>query len=98
MKHTMDDLRLDGNAAAGLLREIFAFEVTTATTTCGGCGQASLVGALPLYGQQTGVVLRCPRCDHVMMVVTRAHDEWRLDLRGVRSMRMPVVRQDQGAY
>ena len=87
MMQTMDDLRLDGNAAAGLLGQLFAFEVTTATATCGGCGQTWLIGALPLYGQQTGMVLRCPGCDHVMIVVTRSQDEWWLDLRGIRIMR-----------
>jgi hypothetical protein len=36
----MDDkLRLDGNAAAGSLREIFSFEVTAAQYACAGCGR-----------------------------------------------------------
>ena len=86
MTQSVDQLRLDGNAAAGLLQELFAFEITTAITTCEGCGGASPVGALLFYGQQLGAVLRCPACDHVMMVVSRPHDEWWLDLRGVRSM------------
>jgi hypothetical protein len=86
MTQSMDELRLDGNAAAGLLQELFAFEITTATTICEGCGRASPVGALLFYGQQLGAVLRCPACDQVMMVVSRPHDEWWLDLRGVRIM------------
>ena len=28
---------LDGNAAGGLLSEVFAFEATAALTTCAGC-------------------------------------------------------------
>jgi len=86
MSQTIDDLRLDGNAAAGSLQELFAFEITTATTICEGCGQASPVGALLFYGQQLGAVLRCPACDNVMLVATRPRDEWWLDLRGVRIM------------
>jgi len=31
---------LDGNAAAGLLRDVFVFDATSATLTCGGCGAA----------------------------------------------------------
>ena len=31
-------LPLDGNAAAGLLRELFALDVTAAEVTCGRCG------------------------------------------------------------
>ncbi len=30
----MDELMLDGNAVAGLLQEVFAVEMTTATGTC----------------------------------------------------------------
>ena len=42
----MDDkLRLDGNAAAGSLREIFSFEVTTAQYACEGCGRTDRIGA-----------------------------------------------------
>jgi uncharacterized protein DUF6510 len=37
----VDELRLDGNAAAGLLDQIFAFEVTSAAATCDGCGKIS---------------------------------------------------------
>ena len=36
----MDELMLDGNAVAGMLGEVFAVEMTTATGTCGNCGQA----------------------------------------------------------
>jgi len=91
MTQAIDHLRLDGNAAAGLLQELFAFEITAATAICDGCGRASPVGALLLYGQQLGAVLRCPGCDQVMMVVTRSHDEWWLDLRGVRVMQITTT-------
>jgi hypothetical protein len=41
----MDDkLRLDGNAAAGSLREIFSFEVTTGQYACAGCGRTDRGG------------------------------------------------------
>ena len=63
MTQTVDDLRLDGNAAAGLLQELFAFEITTAITICEGCGRASPVGALLFYGQHLGAVLRCPAAE-----------------------------------
>ncbi len=86
MTKIVDDLRLDGNAAAGLLQELFAFEITTAITICEGCGRASPVGSLLFYSQELGAVLRCPACNDVMIVVTKPHDEWWLDLRGVRVM------------
>jgi len=91
MERTEDELRLDGNAAAGLLEELFAFEITAAITTCDGCGGACRVGELALYGAAMGTVLRCPKCDHMMMCVTRVGIELRLDLRGVRALRATCV-------
>ena len=41
----MDELRLDGNAAAGTLGEVFSFEVTTAHYACEGCGRVDQIGA-----------------------------------------------------
>ena len=40
----MDAGMLDGNAVAGLLQEVFAVEVTTATGTCAACGAAGRWG------------------------------------------------------
>ena len=54
-----NDLRLDGNAAGGLLNEIFPFEMTAAEATCAGCGTMSLIGELMLYRHGMGAVLRC---------------------------------------
>ena len=45
----MDELRLDGNAAAGVLGEVFSFEVTTAEYACCGCGKAGTLGAAMVY-------------------------------------------------
>jgi hypothetical protein len=88
MKGADDELRLDGNAAAGLLAELFAFEVTTAETACDGCGRTSPLGALHLYCREMGAVLRCPGCGGLMIVVTRLDGATRLDLRGVRILRV----------
>jgi Zn finger protein HypA/HybF involved in hydrogenase expression len=81
----MDALRLDGNAAGGILREVFAFEVTTAIGTCDGCGAADAVGAVHVY-ESAGTVLRCPHCDAVLMrIVDGGRRVW-IDLRGLRSL------------
>jgi Family of unknown function (DUF6510) len=52
-------LPLDGNAAAGLLREVFACEMTVAIITCGGCGAAAPVGAARVFGGAMGAIFRC---------------------------------------
>jgi hypothetical protein len=83
----MDALRLDGNAAAGILREVFAFEVTTAIGTCDGCGAADAVGAVHVY-ESAGTVLRCPHCDAVLMRLVRDGTRLWIDVRGVRSLEL----------
>jgi Family of unknown function (DUF6510) len=62
-------MRLDGNAAGGMLREVFAREMTTALATCIGCERVSPIGTLLDYGGDMGAILRCPSCDTVMLRV-----------------------------
>jgi hypothetical protein len=60
-RETSDEaLRLDGNAAAGMLSAIFTHEMTSAQSTCAHCGRTMPMGSLMLYGGQIGMVLRCP--------------------------------------
>ena len=83
--------RLDGNAAAGLLSEMFARDVTIAQATCAGCGATKTVGALYLYAQEMGAVLRCPGCDNVVLRLSRTHTHLWLDASGARSIAIPVA-------
>jgi uncharacterized Zn finger protein len=78
-----EEMRLDGNAAAGALRELFARDMTAALATCGGCGRASVVGTLLDYGGPMGVVLRCPKCGAAMLRMVRASTSLRVDVSGV---------------
>jgi hypothetical protein len=79
----MDERRLDGNAAAGLLGEIFAFEATTAEAACDRCGTAASVGAQMAYMSKIGTVVRCASCDNALIRVTHNRGRYFLDLRGV---------------
>jgi hypothetical protein len=79
-------LPLDGNAAAGLLGELFAFEVTTARLTCDNCGQTGEIATARVYGGAMGAVFRCAHCDGVVMRVTRTPAGYFLDMLGVRQV------------
>ncbi|MDX6422608.1 MAG: hypothetical protein QOI67_79 [Gaiellaceae bacterium] len=83
----MDALRLDGNAAAGVLREVFGSEMTTAVGTCGSCGAVDLVGAVHVY-VAAGVVLRCPSCEAVLMRIVESESRFWIDLTGLRSIEL----------
>jgi hypothetical protein len=77
---------LDGNAAAGLLGEIFAIEITSATITCDGCGASAQVGAARLYGGTMGAIFRCLMCGRTIMRVARTSAGLTLDMRGARGL------------
>ena len=89
-----ESLRLDGNAAAGMLEEIFTFEVTSAHCTCAGCGRTAPLGALLLYGGEMGIILRCPACGRAELRVARHGGQkggfW-IDMRGMKTLQaIPV--------
>jgi len=87
MTENVSDLVLDGNAAAGLLEEIFAPEITSAQVECGACGHIAAVASLRLYALAMGAVLRCAHCDDILMrVVHTPHGRW-LEMKGARYLR-----------
>ena len=81
----MGALRLDGNAAAGVLAQVFAAEITTAIGTCDGCGASDAVGAVHVY-RGAGLVLRCPHCDAALVRIVESETRTWIDLRGLRSL------------
>ena len=80
------DQKLDGNAIGGLLREIFAIEMTTAKTTCDSCGAVNVVGRVDVYMNAPGAVVRCPGCEQVLIRIVRGRDRYWVDLRGTRCL------------
>lgn len=85
------DLKLDGNAIAGLLREIFTMEMTTAQGTCAGCGTVNPVGRVDVYMNAPGAVVRCPACQQVLMRIVRGRDRYWVDLSGTRCLELVDV-------
>ena len=85
----MDTLMLDGNAVAGLLREVFAVEMTTAIATCGGCGAADAVGATHVF-RGAGIVMRCRHCDNALVTIVRDDARVSIGFPGVRALQVTV--------
>jgi ribosomal protein S27AE len=84
----MDAFMLDGNAVAGLLREAFGGEMTTANGTCDNCGMTAPVGSVHVY-RSAGVVLRCPRCSNVLATFVQRQSQICVDLSGLRVLAPP---------
>lgn len=83
-----NELMLDGNAAAGVLREIFAAEMTMAFTSCVGCATTRPLGELHVFASAMGVILRCPGCDTAMLRIGNAPNGYWVDLRGLQVLRV----------
>lgn len=89
---TMDantEMMLDGNALGGMLSEMFGVEMTAEPTQCAHCGTGNLMGALMVFTQAPGIVLRCPICEQVMLRVVQTPDALYLDARGAAYLRVP---------
>ncbi len=82
--------KLDGNAAAGILQQIFPFEMTMTQITCTGCGATMAMGATAAYMHGMGTVLRCPISDTVLIRVAQIKGHYFLDMRGVQVLQISV--------
>ena len=78
-----DERVLDGNAAAGVLAQIFALDITAAHSTCAGCGATRALGAALLYSG-AGYVLRCTDCGGALLRVVTAPGRTFLTMTGIR--------------
>jgi hypothetical protein len=81
-------LMLDGNAAAGILSEIFALEITPNPVECAHCGQEGAIGSLLAFSQAPGMVLRCPACEQTILRIVQTPEAFFLDLRGAAYLRL----------
>lgn len=77
---------LDGNGAAGLLREIFGQEMTTAAATCASCGAVAPLGESDFYPGGPGTVIRCRYCTGILIVITQVRGVHCVDLMGLRAL------------
>jgi hypothetical protein len=82
--------RVDGNALAGPLTEVFAVDVTTAGVTCVACRRQQTLAALEVYASGPGFTARCVGCHDVMLRVARTRNDLYLDLRGTVSLRLTI--------
>lgn len=84
MQTQANDEPLDGNAMGGLLSELFAFDVTTASVICEGCDTEGDIGETRVYGGAMGAMFRCAHCDNIVIRLVRTPQGYWLDMRGTR--------------
>lgn len=85
---TIDEQKLDGNAAGGVLGQIFAFEMTTAHITCANCSAGGPMGETAVYATAMGTVIRCPGCGAALIRVAHGPQRYWIDFSGTRLMQL----------
>jgi hypothetical protein len=81
--------RLDGNAIASTLLDVFGREMTTAVGTCSGCGWAGPLAEVAVYLLTPGVVARCPHCDKLLIVIVDRRGMACVELAGFAALEEP---------
>jgi hypothetical protein len=79
-----DDRHLDGNAVGGLLLEIFGRDMTDQLGCCSNCGAVNPIAAVYVYADAPGVVVRCPACSTVLLVITDLESSYRVSFEGLK--------------
>ena len=82
------ELMLDANATAGVLYEIFGVEMTASPTECSNCGNEGEIGELLAFTQGPGIVLRCAKCEQVVLRIVQTFEATYLDARGAVYLRL----------
>ena len=89
MSTISDGDHIDGNGAGGPFGEALGIDATTAVLTCAQCAHPSRFAETRVY-DGAGLVSRCPQCTSVLARLVRTPTEAWLDLRGARSVRVPL--------
>jgi hypothetical protein len=78
------EIKLESNAAGGMLHVTFPFDMTLVQATCAGCGATNAMGAVVAYMHGMGTVVRCQSCDTVLIRIAQARGHYLLDMQGIR--------------
>lgn len=77
---------VDGNAAAGMLVEVFGGDVTALVGVCGGCSAAAPLAEASVEIDETAAIVRCRSCTHTLFTVLRTPSGIRLVVGTLREL------------
>ncbi len=77
---------VDGNAAAGILSEIFAGDVTAIVGVCGGCGAVATLAEAVVELDEVAAIIRCRGCTHTLVTALRTTTGLRITLGTLREL------------
>jgi hypothetical protein len=82
MNLDVTELVSDGNAVGRLLAALFGQDMTSTTRVCAACAHVAPLGRHRAY-RGAGIVLRCPSCDAVALVVVQEPADVSVTVSGV---------------
>lgn len=82
-----EELVLDGNALGGALTDLFVADATGARVTCDACGTRGALATARLY-RGAGLVLRCVKCEAVLLRLVVAPGRTFVELTGIRCLEL----------
>jgi hypothetical protein len=85
----MTDTYTDGNELGGVLGELFAADPTTMRRRCQSCGDEFALAEHRAY-RGAGIVLRCPGCGDVAVLIGECGAELVVEWRGAYRVRRPA--------
>ena len=88
---TIDEQQLDGNAAGGVLGQIFAFEMTTAEVICAHCDAVGPIGAAVVFATAMGTIIRCRGCGETLIRVAHGPQRFWVDFSGTRLLQLSAA-------
>jgi hypothetical protein len=83
---SIDIGRVDGNALAGPLSEIFRVDITMASGTCRSCAGTCILADAVVEADAVGLIVLCPTCTHTLFTVVRSPEGVRADLQGLAAL------------
>ena len=77
---------VDGNAAAGMLADVFAGDVTSIVGVCAGCGSIAPLAEAVVEIDEVAAIIRCRGCTHTLATVLRGEAGTRIVIGMLREL------------
>jgi hypothetical protein len=81
---------VDGNAAAGMLADVFTGDVTTIVGVCGGCGSTAPLAEAVVEIDEVAAIIRCRGCTHTLVTVLHTDAGTRIVFGTLRELQVPA--------
>ncbi|WP_194395518.1 DUF6510 family protein [Microbacterium atlanticum] len=86
MRAAIASSTVDGNAAAGMLWDVFGADVTGVRAVCGGCGSTAPMAEAIVELDETAAIVRCRGCTHTLVTVLRGERGARMVIGSLREL------------